>query len=108
VLHVQQTLVVELDLAASISLEVDGEWRKADDSLEVGRRTVLDGDLVLVLVRNLGVFVKAESANDNPLLCLIVPLLPGQAAMSQFDLALLSLLLIDGDTGRSGFEERYG
>jgi len=95
-------------LADAVPLEVDAEGRELDGGLELGGRAVLDGELGLVLVVDLGSGVEGGPANNNPLFRLVVALLPGLAVVAQLDLPLLALLLVDGDSRGAGLEEGDG
>lgn len=84
----------------STATEVDLEWRKSDHSFKTRVRTEVHVDLRAVLVRQLCLFINFDAPNNRPAVSLIVSFFPRWTVMSQRDLLILSLLLVNLYTSR--------
>ena len=107
VLHVQEALLVELNLGLTVSLELDAEWRVPDDSLVLAALAIDNLGVSL-----LGLCVQGSALGDlqasyqRPIASLVVSLLPRLAIVSEIDIALCPLLFIEGDSCDAGIEKR--
>ena len=103
--QVHEAAIVELDLCLAIPLELESEGRMGDDNFELALRAVHNFGQAVVCLTDGSTGADLGTADNRPLLSLIVSFLPGLAAMSKFDLALLAFLLVHCHTCDARFQE---
>jgi hypothetical protein len=87
VFNIHQSSVVQSDVGLSIPLEFNAEGRVGDDGLKLAPRTIdYLGGTRLSIFDSSSTRAEFGSANDSPLLGLVVALFPGFGAMTKLDM----------------------